>query len=127
MTDRRPRRADLILIGVLLAVGVLLSLGAVLLSRTGESVQIRVSGRVVASYPLSEDLETEISGANGGVNRLLIRGGGAWMEEASCPDKLCVGMGVIRRSGQSIICLPNQVVVEIVGPSARPDTDAVSE
>ena len=57
----------------------------------------------------------------------MIRDGGARIEEASCPDRLCVGMGVIRRAGQSIICLPNQVVVEIVGSSGLPETDAVSE
>ena len=127
MKERRLHRADLILIVILLAAGVLLSIGAVILSRTGESVQVRVSGRVVASYPLSEDREAEISGADGGVNLLVIRDGGARIEEASCPDRLCVGMGVIRRAGQSIICLPNQVVVEIVGSSGLPETDAVSE
>lgn len=127
MMERRLRRADLILIVILLAVGVLLSLGAVILSRTGAAVQVRVSGRIVATYPLSEDREEEIAGADGGVNLLVIRDGGARIEEASCPDKLCVGMGVIRRAGQSIICLPNQVVVEIVDSSGLPDTDAVSE
>ena len=127
MKERRLRRADLILIVILLATGVILSIGAVILSRTGESVQVRVSGHVVASYPLSEDREVEISGADGGVNLLVIRDGGARIEEASCPDRLCVGMGVIRRAGQSIICLPNQVVVEIVGSSGLPETDAVSE
>ena len=127
MMERRLRRADLILIVILLAVGVLLSLGAVILSRTGAAVQVRVSGRIVATYPLSEDREDEIAGADGGVNLLVIRDGGARIKEASCPDKLCVGMGVIRRAGQSIICLPNQVVVEIVDSSGLPDTDAVSE
>ena len=127
MKERRLRRADLILIVILLAVGVLLSLGAVILSRTGAAVQVRVSGRIVATYPLSEDREVEIAGADGGVNLLVIRDGSARIEEASCPDRLCVGMGIIRRAGQSIICLPNQVVVEIVGSSGLPDTDAVSE
>ncbi len=127
MKNRRLHRADLLLIGVLLTVGVLLALGAVLFSRAGQTVQVRVSGHIVASYPMTEDREEIIAGANGGANRLVIRSGEVWMEEASCPDKLCVGMGVIRRSGQSIICLPNQVVVEIVGPSGKPSADAVSE
>ena len=126
MKDRRLRRADLILIAILLAAGVLMSLGAVLFSRAGGTVVVRVDGEVVASYPLSEDREAEIAGVNGGVNRLVIRDGSAWIEEASCPDGLCVGMGVIRRAGQSIICLPNRVVVEIAG-SGAPETDAVSE
>ena len=120
------RRADLMLIAVLLAFGVVLALGNVLFSRAGQTAVVRVFGKVVAAYPLSEDREEEIAGAHGGFNRLVIRGGGAWMEDADCPDRLCVGMGVIRRAGQSIVCLPHQVTVEIVGPGRR-DTDAVSE
>ena len=127
MKTTRIRRADVILIVCLLAVGVLMAIVVPLLSRPGGTVQVRVSGHVVASYPLPEDREVDIAGADGGVNRLVIRDGGAWIEDASCPDRLCVGMGVIRRAGQSIVCLPNQVVVEIVGPSGTPETDAVSE
>ena len=35
------------------------------------------------------------------------------MSEADCPDKLCKNMGTIDKKGESIICLPHQVVVEI--------------
>ena len=126
MTDRRPRRADLILIAVLLAAGVLMAVLVPVLSRAGTAVQVRVGGQIVASYPLDADREVEIAGAGGGTGLLVIEDGGARMAEASCPDRLCVGMGVIRRTGQSIVCLPNQIVVEIVGPSAG-SVDAVSE
>jgi hypothetical protein len=39
------------------------------------------------------------------------------VEEASCPDGLCKSMGRISMSGQSIICLPNKVVIEILDKS----------
>lgn len=35
------------------------------------------------------------------------------MEEADCPDKLCVKKGGVYRVSESIICLPHEVVVEI--------------
>ena len=57
----------------------------------------------------------EITGVDGGTNLLVIRDGAAWIEEADCPDALCVGMGRVRRVGQSVVCLPHKVVVEIVG------------
>ena len=44
--------------------------------------------------------------------------------KSDCPDKLCVHQGRISRTGQSIICLPNKIIVEIVGK--KPDVDAVS-
>lgn len=38
-----------------------------------------------------------------------------WVEDASCPDKVCVKTGTITKSGQSIVCLPNKTVVYIEG------------
>ncbi len=40
---------------------------------------------------------------------------GVWIENASCPDKVCEHSGKIEKQGQSIICIPNAVSVEIDG------------
>ena len=85
-----------------------------LLRSPGGTVQVRVAGAVTAGYPLDVDASYTITGANGGTNLLVIEDGAARIEEASCPDGVCVHTGRIRRNGQSIVCLPNQVVVEIV-------------
>ena len=77
------------------------------------TVDVRVGGRVQASYPLAEDRVVTVQGVGGGANVLYIEKGEAWLSEATCPDKLCVKQGKIRRDGESIICLPNQVVIEL--------------
>ena len=58
---------------------------------------------------------------NNGTNTLVIEDRAAWMEDALCPDHICVDMGKIRYSGQSIVCLPNRVVVSIEGVSGEAD------
>lgn len=73
------------------------------------SVTVKVDGEIEAVYSLGEDKEIEI---NGGTNTLVIRNGKADMTEADCPDKLCVKQRAISRNKESIICLPNKVVVE---------------
>ena len=45
----------------------------------------------------------------------VIQNGQAKMEWADCPDQLCVHQKAISRTGESIICLPNQVVVSVQG------------
>ncbi len=40
---------------------------------------------------------------------------GVWIENASCPDKVCEHTGKIEKQGQSIICIPSAVSVEIDG------------
>ena len=113
MESFKLRKADLLLLAAALVFGAVLA--AVLLLRSpGGAVQVRVAGAVTAGYPLDVDASYTITGANGGTNLLVIEDGAARIEEASCPDGVCVHTGRIRRNGQSIVCLPNQAVVEIV-------------
>ena len=113
MESFKLRKADLLLLAAALVFGAVLA--AVLLLRSpGGTVQVRVAGAVTAGYPLDVDAFYTITGADGGTNLLVIEDGAARIEEASCPDGVCVHTGRIRRNGQSIVCLPNQVVVEIV-------------
>ena len=102
---------DAILALALLVVG----LSALLIIRSssdlGASVSVRVSGEEVASYPLDVDGAYEL---NGGTNILVIEGGEAYVSSASCPDKICVNYGKISRTGESIICRPNDLIVLII-------------
>ena len=72
-------------------------------------VVVQVAGNEYGSYPLKEDRIIKI-----GENNLLeITGGRVRMREARCPDQTCVEQGYIKTAGESIICLPNQVVVTL--------------
>ena len=72
---------------------------------------------------LQKDVYTE----DGGHNRLVIKDGKAWVEEASCPDGICAAHKPIHREGESIVCLPNKVVVTVVTAEGgdNPDVDVV--
>ena len=85
-------------------------------------VIVKVDGEEKGTYRLSEEQTIEI---NGGTNILQIKEGKADMTEADCPDKLCVHQKAISKDGESIICLPNQVVVEIES-SESSEYDAVT-
>ena len=61
-------------------------------------------------YSLAEDREIEI---NEGTNILKIKNGEADMVEADCPDQLCVNQKPVSLDHESLICLPNRVVVEV--------------
>lgn len=61
-----------------------------------------------------------VAGAEGVV--FVVRSGAIGIAESSCPDKLCVKSGMISRGGQMCVCLPNRVVIKILGES---DTDII--
>lgn len=116
--------ADIILVAVILVVG----LSALLIYQfTKEevdiddaSVVIYVDGKQVASYPLNKDGTYVL---NGGSNTIVIKNGVVRMLEATCPDKNsgdgCVKQGKISKRGETIVCLPNKLIVEIVGESVE--------
>ena len=58
-----------------------------------------------------------------GVYHLTVRinDGGVYVSDSDCPGQDCVHTGVIRQAGQSIVCLPAQVVISIVSTSSAVD------
>ena len=104
---------DLIMIGMLLACSAVMVAVLFFTKTKGANVVVSIDSVKTYSFPLNEDLEYEIEGYNGGKNMLVIEGGEAFLKDASCPDHLCIHMGKIKNVGQSIICLPNRVVIEI--------------
>ena len=73
---------------------------------------IYVDGKEYAEYPLEKDGKYIID--RGGVkNVVVIEDGTVKMESASCDNQICVKHKLISKDGESIICLPNKVVVEV--------------
>ena len=52
---------------------------------------------------------------NGGYNIVVISGGTVRVSEASCPDQVCVRKGATDQTNDPIACLPNKLVVQVVG------------
>ena len=103
---------DIILVAVLLALVALAALVLFLSRSAGDTVAVTVDGKLFGEYPLSEDRVVEIENGDG-YNILVIKDGKARVSEASCPDGICSSHRPIAYGGESIICLPNKVVVEI--------------
>lgn len=117
------KKNDWILLGAVLFTAVLLMGIHFLRPNEGSGqVEIRVDGVLSGVYPLSEEQTVEI---NHGTNTLVIKDGRADMVEADCPDGLCVRQRAVSREGESIICLPNRVVVSVTG-GQKSSLDAVT-
>lgn len=108
---QRQRRNDRLL-GVCIILAAILCLGIYrMTSRTGAEAVVYINGERTAAYPLWEDAQVLLNGTN----LLVIRNGMADITEADCPDKLCVGQSAISRTGESLVCLPNRMIVVIEG------------
>lgn len=108
----RKAKNDIILILSLVLLALVAGAALLLFKPEGDVVSVSVDGEVIAEYSLSEDVEVEIE-TDGGYNLLVIEGGRARVERASCPDGICAAHRPISQDGASIICLPNRVVIEV--------------
>lgn len=85
---------------------------------------IIVDGNEYARYKLSPNFSEIIEiNTQFGYNKLEIDCGKIRMLDASCEDKIDVKMGTIEKVNETIICLPNRVLVTIKGQS---EVDMVS-
>ena len=112
------------IIAIIAAIGIGLVVIFLLTKKNGTSVVVSIDGKEIERYGLNENVDTEIEGV-GGKNRLIIRDGEAWIEEADCPDKLCVKQGRISHTNESIVCLPHRITVRVIGESDENTPDAV--
>lgn len=119
----KKRKNDILLLAVVLVLAGLLWLGLRLFQGEGATVRVTIDGAEYGSYPLNK-AQTITIGDEEHFNLLVIEDGAASIAEASCPDKLCVRQGKAAFNGQSIICLPNKVVVEVLGGEQR-ESDVV--
>lgn len=117
------KKKDGLLIGAILLVCLIsYVLIQFVVKKDGDVVLIKVDGEVKHQLELNKDTELMVSGYNGGENQVVIKDGAVYMSDADCPDKLCVNMGRISKTGETIVCLPHRVVVEISGGESGVDS-----
>lgn len=106
------KKADIILaVAILLAV--VIYVGASLLTATaGAKAVITVDGEEYGAYPLNTDTTVEVN-TSFGSNTVLIKSGKVTVSNADCPDGYCVSHIAVDSVGETIVCLPHRVVIEI--------------
>ena len=83
-------------------------------SGEGTTVRISVDGEVFGEFPLASDRIIDIPGRIGTL-KLSIQNGRADMIYADCPNQICVKHSEINAKGETIVCLPNRVIAEVIG------------
>lgn len=117
-SDRNTAIRDIVLILAIALVGLCLLFFNGRKTTPGSSVVVEVDGKTVASYPLDTD---GVFVLNGGTNTLEIKDGKARISDADCPNMQCVRQGWISRGGQSIVCLPNKLIVTVISSDRSVD------
>ena len=99
----------------------LVGLGATLLlvpagPGRAEFIRIEGAGGLETTVPLAQDGAYDIPGPLG-TTVVRVKGGAVRVEASPCRHQVCVRMGRASRPGAVIVCVPNAVVVRVLGRS----------
>lgn len=104
---------DMILILLFLIIGLAAFIFIQFQGKSGAEVRVSVNNKEYGIYSLDKD-QTITIGEDDWQNILVIKDGKANMTKADCPDKICVNHAAISKKGETIVCLPHKVVVEVI-------------
>lgn len=94
------------------------------LSRSGPAEYVIThQGAEIARGSLSEAKEFTVDGEYH--LRVVCDGQSIRVLHSDCPTQDCVRTGKITHPGQSIVCLPEQVIVKLVGVKTESDPDLI--
>ncbi len=102
------KKGDIVIICSVVIAFVLSMVLLVSFSAQGSRVVITQNSDVIYQQSIKKDTVVEI-----GTNTIVIKNGIVHMENATCKNQICVKSGKISKKGESIVCLPNKVIVEI--------------
>lgn len=88
---------------------------------SGSEVTVRSHGRLFARLDLATPQSIEVPGPLG-LTRIDVAGGRVRIARDPSPRQLCVQQGWLSKAGQTAICLPNRVSLEVNGGGKRYDT-----
>ncbi len=106
------RKNDFLLILILLISAVCFAIISFCNQTDGLIVSVIKDGEKIAAYSLEETLKVPITDDEKN-NTLVIENGKAYIQDATCPDKICVKHRSVSKVGETIVCLPNRLVIEI--------------
>lgn len=114
-STRFVKKNDWILLAVFLLAGLLCLAVLKFTGQSGSYVKATVEGEEIGIYDLSKDQVIDLPFENHDYsNQMVIKDGRVSMQEANCADKICVNHQPISKDGETIVCLPHKLVLEIV-------------
>lgn len=116
------KKLDTIIIVVLLILSIIPSIYLMFFKSNNEnsSIVIKVDGEVEKSIPLKDENKSNIYefNFNNNTGYVEVKNGRVRMLEMDkkiCPEGICSGTGWIENSYESIVCLPNRIIVTFEG------------
>ena len=103
------KKADIILFICIIFFSITLFISFFLIPKnSGNTLVVSVGSEELYRLNLNEDTEIFLP-----QNTIVIKDGQAFMKDADCNDKICINQGKIDEKGETVVCLPAGVILEV--------------
>ena len=106
-------RNDILLTAAVLLVAAVVLLAFFLNSDDGKTALVSVDGDAIYTLSLEKETEKTVE-TQWGTNIVKVEKGEISVSFADCRDKICQNHRAISKTGETIVCLPHKLVVEII-------------
>ena len=112
MSTKKINKHELILILVIVIISSIFILINNLTSKKGNIAKVYYDSKLIKTIDLNKNDTYIVKGYNGDV-KIVVKDNKIKVDEENSPKHLCSKQGYISKSYETIICLPNKIVIEI--------------
>jgi hypothetical protein len=92
---------------------------------TKQWAQLSVDGNEIKQFDLSKNTTYQYKAKDGDWNNIVVKDKKIRITSANCNDQICVRRGWINKPGQTIVCLPHKLVIEIISSDGNQDGSVI--
>lgn len=118
------KKADIVLLIFFLIIGFVSAYYSLTSGQSGKEAEISLDGKIYGTYNLDKNQVITIKNGKN-YNKIVIKNGYIKMTKSNCKNQVCVDENKISKTNQTIVCLPNRVLISIKG--GKEEYDSVAE
>lgn len=96
-------------------------------NENGNYLKVELNGKEYGRYPLNKDKTFKIKIDKDEYNIVEIKNGKVKMREANCRDLICTHMPSIEKVGETIVCLPHRLILEIISKDDKKNDQEIDK
>ena len=102
------KKGDFIIIGAVATALIASVIMLISFSKQGSLVIVEQDNKIICEVSIDQNQTIDT-----GTNMIIIQYGTVYMQHSNCKNQICINSGKISKKGETIVCLPNKVIVEI--------------
>ncbi len=118
-------KGDLLIIAFVLILALIVFILSLPKNHNTNKVEIYLDGALIHTYSLDKNTQTTIEIEENYLNTIQINGDEVAVVASTCGDSICENTGYISKSDEVIVCLPNRLLIQVVGTDIDSEFDAV--